>query len=131
MLAPMTAPPLVIEFVAGTRLYREAAFTTGLPIVGNGPPGTFVIFADGRRVPLPTDQVVAQDDHSGAARVGFGGMRFVGRQGEQLVFHRVKDLWPASQLSPERGVRMTLAIAMVAAILVDGVQVWPEPVLLN
>lgn len=127
----MATTPLLIEFIAGTRLFREAAFTTGLPIVGNGPPGTFVIFPAGHRVPLPTDQVTEYDDGSGAARVSFGGMRFAGLQNGQLVFHRFKDLWPAAQLSPERGIRMTLETAMVAAVLVDGVQVWPPPALLN
>lgn len=123
--------PLLIEFVIGTRLFREAAFTTGLPILGNGPPGTFVIFPDGHRVPLPTDQVVESDDESGAARVGFGGMRFMGRHGSQLMFHRVKDLWPSAQLSPERGMRMTLETSMVAAVIVEGTKVWPEPERMN
>ena len=123
----MPALPLVIEFVAGTRLRREAPFTPGLPIVGNGPPGTFVIFPgpDGRRVPLPTDQVVYSEDAGGAAHVGFGGMRFDGIEGGVLVFRRVKDLWPEAQLSPERGRRMTLEPEMVAAIRVEGVMVWP------
>lgn len=131
MLADMHTVPLLIEFVAGTRLFREAAFSTGLLIVGNGPPGTFVLFLDGRTVPLPTDQVVESDDERGAARVGFGGMAFMGRQGRQLVFHRIKDLWPPAQLSPERGMRMTLETSMVAAVLVDGAQVWPEPEWMN
>jgi len=131
MLANMHPVPLLIEFVAGTRLYREATFSTGLPIVGNGPPGTFVLFPDGRRVPLPTDQVVESDDGDGAARVGFGGMRFVGLQGRQLIFHRVRDLWAPAQLSPERGMRMTLETSMVTAVSVDGTQVWPDPELMN
>lgn len=131
MLADMHSVPLLIEFIAGTRLFREAAFSTGLPIVGNGPPGTFVLFLDGRTVPLPTDQVVESDDESGAARVGFGGMAFMGQQSRQLVFHRVKDLWPPAQLSPERGLRMTLETSMVAVVLADGAQVWPEPERMN
>jgi hypothetical protein len=123
----MRAAPLVIEFVAGTRLRREAPFSPGLPIVGNGPPGTFVIFPGpgGRQVPLPTDQVVYSEDGGGAAHVRFGGMRFDGIEGGLLVFRRVKDLWPEAQLSPERGRRMTLEPEMVAAILVEGVAVWP------
>jgi hypothetical protein len=66
----------IVEFVQGTRVEKERAFMPGLPVVQNGPPGTFVTFADGRRVPLPTDQIVFAEDNGGAARVGFGGMRF-------------------------------------------------------
>src|SRR5438270_12847257 len=101
-----TTPPaaratVLVEFVAGTRLYREPLHQPGLPIVGNGPPGTFVRFAGGGQVPLPTDQIVLADDSAGAARVGFGGMRFDGVEGGQLVFRRLRDLWPEAQLSPE------------------------------
>jgi len=120
----MTAA-LLIEFVAGTKLRREPDFSTGLPIVGNGPPGTFVVFSDGRQVPVPTDQVVASDDAGGAARLSFGGMRFDGVENGQLVFRRVKDLLPEHRLSPERGRRMTFETWMVAAIFVDGVRAWP------
>src|SRR5438093_884019 len=98
---PSTDPaPVFVEFVPGTTLYREPLHQPGLPIVGNGPPGTFVCFVGGRRVPLPTDQIVLADDSTGAARVGFGGMRFDGVEGGQLVFRRVRDLWPEQQLSP-------------------------------
>lgn len=121
----MAGAPLLIEFIAGTRLRREAPFATGLPIVGNGPPGTFVVFRDGSEVPLPTDQVVEAGAEHGAAWVGFGGMRFDGVERGRLVFRRVRDLLPEEQLSPERGRRMTLEPEMVAAILVDGVPVWP------
>ena len=120
--------PLCIEFVAGSRFEREPERTprpTALSIIGNGPPGSFVRFADGRRVPLPTDQIVSGDHAAGAACVGFGGMQFVGVEGALLVFHRVRDLLPESELSPERGRRMTLASDMVAAIIVDGQRVWP------
>lgn len=68
----MNDPPLLIRFVENTRLRREAAFSSGLPIIGNGPPGTFVVFPNGREVPLPTDQIVASHDDSGAALVSFG-----------------------------------------------------------
>ena len=43
----MNAAPLVIEFVTPASLWREPDRPSGLPIVGNGPPGTFVRFADG------------------------------------------------------------------------------------
>ena len=123
----LSTVPVIVEFVAGTRLYVEPPHKPGLPILGNGPPGTFVRFAGGGQVPLPTDQIVLADDSAGAARVGFGGMRFDGIEGGQLVFRRVRDLWPEAQLSPERGRRMTLEFDMVAAVLVEGRVVWPLP----
>lgn len=128
------AAPLSILFVAGTRVRREPPFSPGLPIVGNGPPGTFVVFQSrqsGREVPLPTDQIVETSDEGGAARVGFGGMRFDGIEGGQLVFRRIKDLWPEAQLSPERRQRMTLELDMVAAIFVEDRLVWPPPERMN
>ena len=118
--------PLVVEFVPGTRVEREAELVPRLPIVQNGPPGTFVVFADGARVPLPTDQIVSSEDGGGAgARVGFGGMRFFGVVAGQLVFLRVRDLAPEARLSPERSSRMTLEPHMVTAVTEDGHVVWP------
>ncbi len=125
MPAPSAVQPVIVEFIAGTRLYFDPPHQSGLPIVGNGPPGTFVLFLDGRRVPLPTDQIVLAEDKTGAARVGFGGMRFDGIEDGQLVFRRVRDLWPADRLSPERGRRMTLEPEMVSAVLFDGHLAWP------
>lgn len=116
---------LLIEFVANTRLAREPDFVPKLPIVQNGPPGTVVSFAEGHKVPLPTDQIVWSDDTAGAASVRFGGMSFVGLEAGQLVFKRVRDLRPDAELSPHRGRRMTLELAMVASIHEDDVQVWP------
>src|SRR5438093_470522 len=115
---PADTIPVLVEFAPGTRVFREAAHQPGLPIVGNGPPGTFVRFPGGGQVPLPTDQIVHADDSAGAARVGFGGMRFDGVEGGQLVFRRVRDLWPEERLSPERGRRMTLEFDMVTAVIV-------------
>jgi hypothetical protein len=117
-----------VEFVHGSQVVRERSFVPGLPIVQNGPPGTFVTFADGRRVPLPTDQITSSDDSSGAARVGFGGMRFEGVEDGQLTFRRVRDLVAEHQLSPERGRRMTLEPAMVAAVFMEGRLAWGRPV---
>ena len=68
----------VVEFVPGSRVHKERSHVPGLAVVQNGPPGTFVTFVDGRSVPLPTDQIVLAQDEGGAARVGFGGMRFEG-----------------------------------------------------
>jgi len=122
----MTAYPLLIEFVSGTRIAREPEVVSKLPILHNGPPGTSVIFRDGTEVPLPTDQIVFAEDTGGAAHVGFGGMSFEGLDGDDLVFLRVRDLQPEALLSPERGRRMTLEPRLVASIAVDGRVVWPR-----
>ncbi len=120
----MDNSPLLIEFVSGTNIYREPETVPHLPVVQNGPPGTFVIFADGK-VSLPTDQIVFADETGGRARVGFGGMSFEGIEDGRLVFFRVRDLQPEELLSPQRGRKMTLEPHMVSAILVDGRKVWP------
>jgi hypothetical protein len=120
------AVALLVEFVGGTRVHRETAVSPQLPIVQNGPPGTFIVFADGARVPLPTDQIVLAEDGEGGARVGFGGMRFEGIEAGQLVFRRVRDLAPEETLSPERSFRMTLEPWMVASVASYGRLVWPS-----
>ena len=117
--------PLLVEFVPRTKLYREPETIPKLPIVQNGPPGTFVVFSDGRKVPLPTDQIVLADDTGGSARVGFGGMSFEGMEEGHLVFYRVRDLRPEGELSPQRGRKMTLEPQMVSSIYVDDRLVWP------
>ena len=121
--------PLLIEFVPGARVSRDPAFVpfvSTLPIAQNGPTGTSVVFEDGARTPLPTDQIVFAEDGDGAARVGFGGMSFEGLEGGQLVFLRIRDLQPEEQLSPERGRRMTLNPRMVTSVSVEGRVVWPQ-----
>lgn len=122
-------PPVfcIVEFVQGTRVEKERAFVTGLPVVRNGPPGTFVTFADGRRVPLPTDQIVLAEDNGGAARVGFGGMRFDGVVEGLLTFIRARDLVAAHELSPERSRRMTLEPKMIVAVFMEGRLAWGRP----
>ena len=127
----------IVEFVRGSRVEKDRpasrlasgrpASVANLRIVQNGPPGTFVRFADGRRVPLPTDQIVSSDDGSGAARVGFGGMRFDGIEGGLLTFRRFRDLRAEHELSPERGRRMTLEPDMVAAVFMAGRLEWGRP----
>ncbi len=67
-------PMLSIDFAPGTTLFRETDRPSELPILRNGPPGTFVMFADGLRISLPTDQIVWADDSGGRAEVRFGGM---------------------------------------------------------
>ena len=116
--------PLLIDFAASTSLLREQDRASALPIVGNGPPGTFVLFPDGLRVSLPTDQIVFADDSGGHARVGFGGMRFVGSEEGHLVFVRVRELFPEAQLSPSRSHKMRLDPRWVATISVNGRPVW-------
>jgi hypothetical protein len=93
-------------------------------MIGNGPPGTFIVFADGLRVSLPTDQIVFADDADGHARVGFGGMEFVGLNEGRLTFTRVREMLPEDQLSPARSHTMFLEPQWVTAITVDGRPAW-------
>ena len=117
--------PLIIDFAGPTSILRERDRASDLPIVGNGPPGTFVRFGNHLRVSLPTDQIVLADDASGHARVGFGGMQFTGLTDGQLVFTRVRELRPEDQLSPARSHVMRLDPAWVRAVWVNGQQAWP------
>ncbi len=117
--------PLLIAFVTPSSIFREQNRISTLPIIGNGPPGTFVLFPEGLRVSLPTDQIVFADDSGGHARVGFGGMQFVGSQEEHLVFVRIRELLPEDQLSPDRSHTMLLDAQLVATVSVDGRTVWP------
>jgi hypothetical protein len=115
--------PLVIEFVPGTTLYREPELAPGLPILRNGPPGTFVLFPDGLRVSLPTDQIVFADTRDGAVRVGIGGMRFAGYDERgQLMFHRFREMRPEEHLSPARSHTMLLHPRWISSIVSDGQQ---------
>ena len=116
--------PLLIEFVAGTSVYRERDLPQGLPMVQNGPPGTFIVFQDGLRVSLPTDQIVHVDENGAGARVGFGGMRFAGMEPRGLIFHRVLELHPEEQLSPARSRTMVLNPQWVRSIVIVGREVW-------
>ena len=97
-----------------------------LPIVRNGPPGTFVAFRDGFRVSLPTDQIVAADDSKGFVSVAFGGMEFVDVEDGHLVCVRVREMLPDESLSPDRSHRMQLDPAWVTRVLAYGQQAWPE-----
>ena len=121
----MVAAPLVIDFAAPSSLLYERDRRSDLPIVRNGPPGTFVVFPHDLRVSLPTDQIVVADDLGGYASVGFGGMRFSGVESGRLVFRRVLELHPEDQLSPDRSHTMYLEPAWVARILEDGRLLWP------
>ena len=127
-----TSPaPLLIEFRTPSSILREQDRPSPLRILGNGPPGTFVLFPDGLKVSLPTDQIVVADDAGGCARVGFGGMRFTGLEEGQLVCVRAREMLPLDQLSPARSHTMRLDPLWVAAIVVDGRQEWPAPASAN
>ena len=115
---------LLIDFVPPSSILREHDRISTLRIIGNGPPGTFVLFPNGLRVSLPTDQIVFADDTGGHARVGFGGMQFVGSQEEQLVFVRIREVLPEDQLSPARSHRMLLDSQWVTTVSVHGRPVW-------
>jgi len=117
--------PLLIDFATPSSLLHEQDRISALPIVGNGPPGTFVLFPDRIKVSLPTDQIVCADDGAGHAQVGFGGMSFVGQEGTELVFVRVRELFPEEQLSPARSHTMRLDVARVAKVSVVGRAAWP------
>ena len=117
---------LLIDFATPSSLLHETHRPSQLPIVGNGPPGTFVLFPDGLRVSLPTDQIVFSDDTSGFARVEFGGMRFAGSEGGRLAFVRVRELFPEDQLSPARSHTMRLEPRWVARVTMDGHAIWPD-----
>ncbi len=117
--------PLLIEFAPDTTFYRERDLASHLPILQNGPPGSFVVFRGGLRVSLPTDQIVFGDDDGERARVGFGGMEFTGLAGGRLTFLRVRELHPEERLSPARSHVMTLDVSWVSSVLVNGQAVWP------
>jgi len=125
---PLVIIPLLIDFVTPSSIFQEENRVSTLPIIGNGPPGTFVVFPHGLRVSLPTDQIVGADDSGGHARVGFGGMRFIGSEEGHLVFVRTRELLPEDQLSPARSHTMRLDSQWVAGVLADGSPVWPTRV---
>ena len=116
--------PLLIDFAAPSSIFRERNRISTLRIVGNGPPGTFVHFPNGLRVSLPTDQIVFADDTGGYARVGFGGMQFVGPEAGHLMFVRIRELLPEDQLSPDRSHTMRLDANWVAVVAEYGRPVW-------
>ena len=120
--------PLLIAFPPGTSLRLEQHRDSALPILGNGPPGTFVLFpAQQLMVSLPTDQVVFAEVRDGHAEVAFGGMQFAGIDQGRLVFTRVRELHPEAQLSPARSHVMLIEPHLVSAVHVDGELVWPPP----
>ena len=119
--------PLLIDFATPSSIFREENRISTLRIIGNGPPGTFVLFPNGLKISLPTDQIVFADDTGGHARVGFGGMQFVGLEEGHLVFARIRELLSEDQLSPDRSHTMLLDWQRVDTVSVDGRLVWPIP----
>ena len=117
--------PLLIDFATPSSIFRERDRISMLPIVGNGPPGTFVLFPNGLRVSLPTDQIDFANDTNGHARVGFGGMQFVGSEEGHLVFVRIRELLPEDQLSPDRRHTMRLDSQWVSTVSIEGRPIWP------
>lgn len=115
----------LVEFAPGSRLHRDAPVSSALPILNPVPPATWVVFADGRGLGVPTDQIVHGDAAAGAARVGFAGMRFDGVEDGALVFRRVAEMRPEHTLAPERGRVLEVRPADVARVLVAGREVWP------
>jgi uncharacterized protein (DUF952 family) len=115
---------LLIDFISGTSLVREADRRSDLPMVRNGPPGTFVIVPDGVRVSLPTDQIVRADETGGRVSVAFGGMIFAGHEAGQLTFQRMFELRPEAELSPDRSHTMRLDPHWVERVHMHGRQVW-------
>jgi hypothetical protein len=115
--------------VAPASLLRERDRASELPILGNGPPGTFVVFPNGRRVSLPTDQIVMAEETAGHVRVGFGGMRYAGTEEGRLAFTRVREMHPEEQLSPARSHKMLLEVEWVVTVIAHGIRVWMRDVL--
>src|SRR5258705_6963444 len=111
--------PLLIDFATPSSIFQERNRISTFRIIGNGPPGTFVHFANGLRISLPTDQIVFADDTGGPARVGVGGKQFVGSQEGQLVFVRIPEGLPEDQLSPDRSHTMRLDSHLLAPNPVD------------
>ena len=118
--------PLLIDFVVPSSILREPDRASTFRIIGNGPPGTFVLFPTGLKLSLPTDQIVFADDTGGHARVGFGGMQFVGADAEHLIFVRIREVLPEDQLSPARSHTMRPASQLVATVSVDGRPIWRD-----
>jgi hypothetical protein len=122
----MDSIPVLIEFVVPASIVVEAHRASPLPVLGNGFPGTFVVFPrEGFKISLPTDQIVFADVSDGCGRVGFGGMRFVGVEDAHLVFVRVRELYPPERLSPDRSHTMRLEARRVTTVVVDGTPAWP------
>ena len=95
-----TAVPLEIEFAPGSQIVNAPSVSGAESAVG-----TFIEFADGDRVAVPSDQVVQSEEGVAGATIGLGGMTFEGVEGERLVFFRVRDLLPKSFSIPPAAIK--------------------------
>jgi hypothetical protein len=129
--------PLIVEFVSGSWLRREeSSYPPLLPLVSESSvietsavetQMSYVVFANSSQVSLPTEQIVLFETEDQGARVGFGGMSFEGLRGGELLFCRVKDIWPDEMLPPTGwSEQVALRPEVVAAVYVDGRKVWPK-----
>jgi threonine dehydratase len=123
----MSAHPLsTVRFATGSRIRRDDPVPTTLPLIRNAPPATWVVFADGRGLGIPTDQILSAGDAGGAAIASFGGMRFDGLEDGWLCFRRDREVLPEDQLAPERGRLLRVPPADIATVLVEGRLAWPR-----
>ena len=109
-------PPVVIEFVSGSRIHQADTITAN----------TLILLSSGQEIPIPSDQIVLGEDHHGAARVGLGGMSFEGVENDHLIFWRVCDLLPEEALPPSREIKVALHRDHVSSVSVQGTRVWPK-----
>ena len=71
--AARVAIPLLIAFAAPSSLVVERDRPSQFPILGNGPPGTFVLFPGRLRVSLPTDRDLHPAEANERERRGIDG----------------------------------------------------------
>jgi threonine dehydratase len=115
-----------VRFAAGSKLRRDDPVPTALRLIRTTLPATWVVFADGRGLGIPTDQLLSADDAGGAAAVAFGGMQFDGLEDGWLCFRRVREILPEDQLAPERGRLLKVRPADVATVAASGRLAWPR-----
>ncbi len=113
--------PVFVEFENGSRVEQNF-----LDAEVEGLPDTQVVLADGRRVSLPTEQVVFEDSSNGMAQIGIGGMSFEGVSSDGLVLYRVKDLVAPEFCSPQFSGKLVIDTESVKRFVVNGHQVWPR-----
>lgn len=102
-------PPVVIDFVTGSKLNEQRILSVG-----------------GREIKLPAEQVVLVQNHRNAVRVGLGGMSFEGVENNHLVFWRVKDVIPEELQECGCEYKMSLDQNHVKEVYVQGKVVWPQ-----
>ncbi len=112
--------PVFVEFEIGSRVEQNF-----LDAEIEGLPDTQIILADGKRVSLPTEQLVFEDSSNGMAQVGIGGMSFEGISPDGFVLYRVKDLVAPEYCSPHFSGKLVLDTDSVKRFVVNGHQVWP------